>query len=79
MTYSEFHGRNLIVATAALSQAMFELVDSAQHAADCAMQHSQRILEAQEKARAVGKQAGLEFTQGKSEEFSKRHETKWNQ
>ena len=33
------------------TQAMFELVDSAQHAADCAVQHSQRILEAQEKAR----------------------------
>ena len=29
---------------------MFELVDSAQHAADCALQHGQRILEAQEKA-----------------------------
>eukprot|EP00435_Cladocopium_sp_Y103_P015079 s2584_g3.t1 len=33
-----------------LDDAMFELVDSAQHAADCALQHGQRILEAQEKA-----------------------------
>ena len=40
---------------------MFELVDSAQHAADCALQHGQRILEAQEKApsgsSAVGKKS----------------------
>ena len=34
-----------------INSGMFELVDSAQHAADCAVQHGQRILEAQEKAR----------------------------